>query len=313
VRTIRLPEGVEWSRAVATSAGFYIAGYRSRELVLVRGAWNPRDEELTLVSWQSRVLSGAPLLLSVDEAASPAVRLFLIGGPPLPPRSLPPTRTFTNFGSVETPGWLGDDSRGMDSAGGVTWVIDATLTLKGFSREGVPVVNRTLVPSIHELQQLAEGAPPFLPVPMHAREGSVHLGIGSHLIGVNRVDQHYALAAAGQIRSIVGSASFTRPRLAVFLDDAGGFVFWPTFHGGTHQPLPEDLIDARGVFLRDGRLLVYTADTWSLYLTQHGRLHLDREMSAPEADVHEMLATPTAGQFAACSRRGSLAVYEADR
>jgi hypothetical protein len=214
---------------------------------------------------------------------------------------------------VETPGWLGDESRGIDSAGGTTWVIDATLTLKGFSREGVPVINRTLVPSIHELQQLQEGAPPFLPVPMHAREGSVHLGIGSHLIGVNRVDQHHALAADGQIRSIVGSASFTRPRLAVFLDDAGGFVFWPTFHGGTHQPLPGDPMDARGVFLRDGRLLVCTADTWSLHRTQFGRLERDREMPAPEADVYELLPTPIAGQFAVCSRRAGLAVYEADR
>jgi tetratricopeptide (TPR) repeat protein len=307
VRRILLPGPTEWVAAASTPNGFYLAGYRARELVLVRGAWRAPEAPLTEVSWKSHLLSGAPLLMSVDEFSPIAVRLLIPGGPPLPPRSLPPAQDFPNHVSAETPGWLSDDTIGMDAACGVTWAVEVPqLALKCFNRDGQPIALRGL--PLPALMEISGGSRPSEPIPVHIREDGVFGGIGTHLFRVSRGDRLDSYDFESPIRSIVGSGSFTRARVAV-LCEQGGSVCWPNYKGSDFIRLPHDLEAPQGVFLRDGRLLLCTHERWLVCATQRGRLELDTVLPPAVPDPLAVLQTREANEFAVCSGQREMLVY----
>ena len=307
VRRIPLPGPTEWVTAASTPNGFYLAGYRARELVLVRGAWREPEAPLTEVSWKSRLLSGAPLLMSVDESSPIAVRLLIPGGPPLPPRSLPPGASYSNHVSAETPGWLSDDTIGMDAAGGVTWAVEAPqFAIKAFDRIGQPIALRGL--PLPALMEISGGSRPSDPVPVHVREDGVFAGIGTHLFRVSGGDRLDTYDVGSPIQSIIGSGSFTRARVAV-LCEQGGAICWPNFKGSDFIQLPHDLEAPQGTFLRDGRLLLCTRERWLVCATQRGRLELDTVLPPAVQDVLAVLPTREPGEFAVCSRQKELVLY----
>lgn len=304
-----LPGRTDWAVAQSTRTGFYAAGYRARELLLVRGGWQAPDGARSEVSWQSRLLSGAPLLMSVDEAASPAVRLLIPGGPPLPPRSLPQSEQFPEWVSAETPGWLSDDVVGIDSVGGMTWCVEAPqFVLKGFNREGQPIALRGL-PLAEELDEdLGGNSRPGELVPVHARDDSVYVGLGRRLLRISRGERIETYDFSSPIRAIIGSATFARARLAV-LCEQGGAVFWPSYRGGEFARLPDDLDAPRGTFLRDGRLVICGRTQWAVFTTQQGSLVLEWETAPQVPDPAAVLAAGGVDEFAVCSGRGEMVVY----
>lgn len=310
VRTVRIPGQANWVCARSTSRGFYLAGYGSRELVLVRGAWADPQEEPTVASWKSRLLAGNPLLMSIDEDSVNSVRLFVPGGPAIPQRFLRPTRHFPPSRFAETPAWVSDETIGMDTCGGVSWVVVyPSLFVKCINREGVVISNRELsMPTFEEAAPILQR--PLTPALVHAREDAVYIGYFNRLHSVTRTGLTRVHSFDHEIQSIVGTAPHTRSRLAVLFEQ-GGMVMWPTFDGGEFARLPDSLQDPRAAFLRDGRLIVCDDHKWLAFATQQERLQLKWEYHAPVRDVMAVLPTPVADEFAVVTKSGHLAIYRA--
>lgn len=309
VRTIPIPHSADWVSARGTSRGFYIAGYGSRELLLVRGAWAEPKAELTIASWKSRLLSGNPLLMSIDEHAPNSVRLFVPGGPAIPQRFLRPTPHSPPGQFAETPGWVSDGTIGMDSCGGVSWVLEFPfLVLKCIDHRGVVVSSTELSPpAYHESAPVLQR--PLTPAQVHARENGVYVAHLNRLHCVTRTG-HREHTFDQEIQSIAGTALHTRPRLALLFEQ-GGMAMWPKLEGDEFTPLPDSLIDPRAAFLRDGRLIVCDDRKWVAYSTRRERLQLEWEYHAPVRDVMAVLPTPAADEFAVVAKSGHVAIYRA--
>ena len=247
VRTVPIPGQANWVCARSTSRGFYIAGYGSRELLLVRGSWAEPQNELTVAKWSSRLLAGSPLLMSIDENSANSVRLFVPGGPAIPQRFLRPTRHFPPDRFAETPGWVSDDTVGMDTCGNVSWVLEfPSGALKCIDRQGVVLSSQELsIPTYQEAAAILQR--PLTPALIHAREEAVYVALANRLHCQSRTDTH-SHSFDDEIQSIVGTAPHTRPRL-VILFEQGGMVMWPTLEGGEFARLPNSLTDPpRGIF-----------------------------------------------------------------
>jgi len=306
IGTIQLPPRTTWVNAKSTHNGFYLVGYRSRELLVVRGAWERPRSGLSTVSWRSHVFSGSPVLIAVDEAAQTAVQLLVPGGPPLTQRLLEANSEFPTPRTAETPGWISDDVIGLDNCAGITWCLESPdFVLKGITRDGVTIANQPL-----ELDGFSfEAYRPHDPVPLLAREREVYVGLGNRLLrvvhGVAEVWQQFEQP----IRHLFGSRAHARSRVAV-LFDTGGMVSWPGWNQDATTHLPRELMNPMGAFLHNGRLIILDVYRLLTYDTSGERLTLVSEVEAPVQDVLAILPAGRTNAFGLLTAASTLHVYQ---
>lgn len=310
VRGIPLPPGVSWQNACAVSHGFVAVGDSSRALQLVRVAWEGDQSHLQSVTWNSRVLTDAPVLLAVDQNRTPEIAVMPIGGPPLTTRTIPSTNVFPAW-TAETPGWLADDSLGIAQkrVPPETWMFRSDGSVASINLEGRFSHDESLVEKLVQLEVFANEA--HAPIPMLIRRETLSFGIGVNLLNLRAGSNHLELIEFDRpIYRLAAATEHTLPRFAVMYDE-GGCVYWPNKTDNHTRTLSKELEQPHALFLRDGRLVVRTQERWQIYGTTGGTLVM-------ELDAVEHSRTPPVAMFpgdksnriAVCYQDGPLLVYE---
>lgn len=286
---------INWKTAVSTARGIYVAGAHNSEIHLGRLAWGERREE-SWVSWNSKAnFSDFPLLLAVDrDDRSQFVPILPSFRPPLPPRVLAASERFPKGVAAETPAWLAEGAVAIDASESLIWSLELpNHVVKCTDRTGVVLRSNDLRDAI-----AAYGDPPETHTyVLHARPGEAYVGVNRYLwrLVAAQQERHECPSA---IRSIVGTAPYTRTRIAVFCEQ-GGEVWWPTHRGGAWARF-DDEDTPLGTFLRDGRLVVCTQYMWRVYDTRRERLTLESESDAQLRNVWAVVRGPGANEFAVC-------------
>ncbi len=260
LRQIALPHGYHWLSAESVGSHVYLAGHDGDQtLILVRVALSgDSDRSLKSVTWQGRgsVQADAPVLMKFARQPHPVVRILRFGCPALPSRTLPETDDFPEKVTAVAPGWLADDHIGLASAGMHSWTLDARYVLSRHSPDGVITAS---FPLEYE-GELHDVATPWVtvPVPMHARSGSVSVALGSQFFRVsNERRPLQTLRFSGRITGISGSARHTRERILV-THEAGASLLFPSGSGLGKSVLEEQTTDLRGTFLKDGHVILWS-------------------------------------------------------
>ncbi len=303
LRRIELHPDCEWELITTSVHAFYCVGRLDMTLTIARGVWHAPDGNVTAIRWRSPRTPSHPVLLSVDTPHRSGIALRVLGWPPLPPRMIPATTHFPTALTAETPSWLSDESAVIDSLNGTARVLELpAFVLKWINRDGITVASRGL-PPMDELRSAWEANDPAC---LHARHDETYVSLGQCLWRV-REDIVETITLDAPVRSIVGTTIFSRTRIA-FLFERGGTVYWPAFRGGEWCPLPDDE-RPHAVFLRDGRLVVCSNETWRVFGTQRGRLDLQLECKSPVQGIWGVVTTPTNNEFAVGSEGGVISIF----
>lgn len=312
-RTISLTPGVTWLDFKGTAAGYVAVGITFREntehLVLQRGAWD--GSPLGSLSWPlaRRGGSGPPqILLTVEQLAKTQVRLTALS-PVRDPLLIPPV--FLPDMTVDTPPWLvRPGTLAADSFGLMAWTVDEALDVRTIdtSGAGLPVMTARLpvdqpgieIPSQQERQAV-----------IHVREQGAWIAIERMLFVMPSVHQSTSYELAAPVTRIAGSRPHAAPRVALFSEN-GGELFIPT-HG--LMPLPMGLSDPSGVFLRDGRLVLWTRTNRSMgrflvLAIGPAEWKLEDSCDTPSGSPVGMLPTSRPDEFASLQPGGEIEIWK---
>ena len=141
---------------------------------------------------------------------------------------------------------------------------------------------------------------------LHAREKRVYLGLGNQVMILG---QEEPMELRGTIHSLVGSAPYTRPRLAATFED-GGEVFWDDFEKTAVHPFASGMTNPIACFNRAGYLIAASEGACEVYSTKHRRVRLvaDTQMSGPCPIA--VIWGPKSDQFGLVCPDGEIRVYE---
>src|SRR6185369_13905895 len=160
---------------------------------------------------------------------------------------------------------------------GITWLVEVRnehWTLVGLGPYTEPLTTHAIAP-------LASAGRGFvLPVPLHAREERVHLGIGERLVIYSMATKEPEIVEVGEvITSLHGSAPGTRPRLAATFRQ-GGILYWENFyHRGLADTFATELAEPVAGFTAGGDLVAAAVGGCEVYATQDRRVKLKAELS----------------------------------
>lgn len=255
-RTIPLDSNTHWLDFKGTAAGYFAVGTAFRDnrthLVLQRGTWE--GAPLESLSWPMKGASpsGPPrVLMTIEQLAKTRVRLIATSAG-YEPRTFPPLHTSDII--IDTPPWLArPGTLAADSFGLTAWTVDEALDVRTIdaSAAGLPVTTASL-----PVDWATADLPPQQDrhAAIHVREQGAWIAVERMLFVMPSVYQSTSYELAAPVTRIFGSRPHTTPRV-VLLSENGGELFLPT-HG--LLPLPADLRDPAGAFLRDGRLVLWT-------------------------------------------------------
>ena len=312
-RTISLTPGVTWLDFKGTVGGYVAVGRTFRNnntyLILQAGAWDGAPIESLSWPLQHRGKTYSPrILMTVEQLARTQVRLTALV-PGLDPLVVPPV--LLPDMTVDTPPWLvRPDTLAADSFGLMAWTIDEALGVRTIdtSGAGLPVMTARLpiqgieaeLPSQSERQAV-----------IHVREQGAWIAVERLLFVMPSVHQSSFYELAAPVTRIAGSRPHSAPRVALFSEN-GGELFIPT-HGLI--PLPTGLADPSGVFLRDGRLVLWTRSSPSM-----GRFlvlgigpaewRIEDSCETPSGSPVGLLPTSRPDEFASLQSGGEIEIWK---
>lgn len=309
IREYKLANDVDWSKCQLTMRGFYVAGFRGKEIVLARGAWDARHVGHDSLVWPANGEADRPLLLEVTNRGD----VYLaIAFPPIQDISdleqtpMTPTDEFRYRTVAGTPGWLPSHKAGLAiTPYGRVWCLESNLkTLKVIDADGTPLSTREL--PILELTFDSDNWP-SPEVPIYARDDGGLIGVGGHLIAVTKDgiseidDSHFG------IQSIVGAIPFSSRR-AVVLSEQRGLMIWRVFKNDVCEAFWHEHRKLVATFMRDGRLvLLGDAGIW-IYSTDNEELKLLGQSSYAIPDALGACQLPGTRYVAVCRKAGVIDV-----
>ncbi|HKB37114.1 MAG TPA: hypothetical protein VKD72_11715, partial [Gemmataceae bacterium] len=178
-------------------------------------------------------------------------------------------------------------------------------TLIGLGSHGEPLTTRAVAP-------LEPAGPrPALPVPIHARDERVHIGLGTRLVIYSMATREPEIVDVGEvITSLSGSAPGTRARLAVTFEQ-GGILYWENFyHSGLGETFASGMVNPVAGFTGGGDLVAAGESGCEVYSTQDRHVRLKAELIGLRARPLAVLPLPRPDQFALFFVDGELAVYQ---
>jgi hypothetical protein len=148
-----------------------------------------------------------------------------------------------------------------------------------------------------------------VPVPLHARGGTVYLGLAHAMLVYGRIGGPEVVNFDRPVVSLAGSAPNTRARIAVAFVQ-GGTVYWNDFEGPRTQSFSDDLSHPVVGFNRGGLLIAAGEEGGEVYATQDRRLKRKAELPAFRSKPIAVLPGPRTDQFAIGTADGEITVYE---
>lgn len=310
VREIVLPGGIEWHVAVSTRWTYYVAGFRGDQLHVSRGPWDYEDVGPVSIHWDRGNFMRRPVLLASQPNDRAALLVHVVGEEPLKEQEFPASPIQTEFGTTGSAAWMTRDLIGLARGpNGVAWGLTgyaSGLVLNSYDRHGVPLDSQSLqvIPDL-SLDEVSARA--SLPVPFHVRDEAIYVGQGRYVHRASQRGRNTLLHFDASVRSLVGSAANTRPRIAVTFDQ-GGVVFWGDGNCKNQHSFGRELENPIAAFTRKGTLIAACREEVQAYSTQNEKLTWVG--SDDSLGDHLFAVLPLAGNdFALCSRRGWIRIY----
>ncbi|MCA9112249.1 MAG: tetratricopeptide repeat protein, partial [Planctomycetaceae bacterium] len=309
IREYQFNRDVDWSKCQLTSRGFYVSGFRKKEIVLTRGGWNTDEDELASCVWSPKCNSDRPILMAVNNLGD----VYLDFGFPdfgdisgLERAEITPDDDFRNRSVAGTPGWLPFNKAGFAlTPAGHLWCIESDFkTLKVIDGSGTPLSIREL-PRLEGSYDLSEWPPPEIPI--YARDDGGLIGVGPHLLAVTKKDVSLVGDSHTPIRSIVGAIPFSS-RQVVVLSEQRGLMIWRIFENDVYEAFYHPHESPTGTFMRDGRLVVVGDAGMSIYSTENEELKLLAESSYAIPDALGACQLPGTAHLAVCRKSGVIDV-----
>lgn len=311
VRTVQAAENIrhhfeaEFVKFHGTQHGVYCISRNSKSdgtLFVTRADWTSPSQYLNKLDAATIDELGfyTPNVSAVDETIQRIY--FRRWGDQLAAIQLPGSRLPKMV--IESPAWLLSSVIGMAACDGLLWTVSSTLRVTSYDRAGIPVSHLNLKP------MSGWTLPPAAPAcfPIHAREDGVFVGLGPELVWVKSSSEFRTQCFDQEIRSISGSTPHTRARIAVFFD-RGGTVLWPNTEYFSGESLPAELESPKGIFLRDGQLVIHASGRWCVYGTSNGKLEHRAELRGLPTDFVDFVPAHGPDRIALCFRDGRIQVY----
>lgn len=264
-RVLPLRQGVEWQVLKGTMTHYFVAGWQETDknfstLLFQHGRWDGSGAPES-VEWHfpPETSQDRRILMTVEEVTQLRVHLTYVGGIHDPPILRP--AQLADF-RVETPGWfakVGDLA--VDSFARLTWSLGGQSEIRvcdGYGH-GVPVLTRKLEWRVEDFGRLVRHTA------ISVRESGAYVSHGRLLYAIRWFGPN-ATAAMEQesfelpapITQITGTVPHTVPRLAALWADGARLFDLKPRQPIHSRPLELGLSDPMGVFLRDGRLVLWT-------------------------------------------------------
>lgn len=263
-RVIPLRPGVEWQVLKGTMTHYFVAGWQETDknsvLLFQHGRWDS-SAAADSVEWHfpPGTGQGQRILMTVEEVTQLRVHLTYCGGIHDPPILRP--AQLADF-RVETPGWfakVGDLA--VDSFARLTWSLGGQSEIRvcdGYGH-GVPVLTRKLDWRVEDFGRIVKHTA------ITVRESGAYVSHGRLLYAIRwfgpsatAVMEQESFELPAPITQITGTVPHTVPRLAALWADGARLFDLKPREAVRPRPLELGLSDPVGVFLRDGRLILWT-------------------------------------------------------
>jgi len=316
VRELSLLSGVEWEAAAATDEAIYAAGFRGRELVVVRTDWNGSTPEVP--SSPKWIVDQADaerwIALAVDPyVIGDRVMLHVCGAEPLASTHyFMPNDRFPTKVDVGSHRGLSRGSYGMCVSDRGTLHIaqdgGESLLIYLHAQEKKSLTGFVAL----DLLGLPGGLEDCrLPLPMFANDKGVYVGIGTNLCRIRSGTKAEIIQTPSPITQLVGSAKGTRPRLAVAME-TGGLMLWDDELHGALGTFASEMHEPRITLTRDGALVAAGGSEIETYSTHDRKLKLTSRTTATALKTPRIaaLAMRQTNRFAILSAEGKLRFYQ---
>ncbi len=311
VGRVRLAPDVDWCAASGGGDTVYAAGLRGGEVVVVRCQASGAVQELPGPAWRARPqLPGPPVLLTAHPRQDARILVHGLGGPVLQgERTFPANDAFrwpVTAGALPGLSWatLG----AVRTQHGPTWLVELCedgWKLVGLGPGDEPLTSRVIAGSEISLPGQT------YPVPLYARGGTVHVGLGDRLVILSLTAELPQVVEVGDVvTSLSGSAPGTRGRYAVTFA-RGGMLYWEnSYHRGLAETFALDLTGPVAGFTGGGDLVAADGSACEVYSTNDRCVRLKAEVRGDGPRPLAVLALARPDQFALFFEGGELAVYQ---
>jgi hypothetical protein len=312
VRELQLPN-LDWKVADANSEGLYAAGYRDRELSVVRMAWTTAEVELLDSPWMVEpAQTQMAVLLAVDPLGLAPLVVHPLGSTlPLVTRKFPHNPAFSVDGEVKTHRGLFASSLAAVYSGRETLHVadykpDHAITISVF----VSATTRMQgLMSIDLKEEPAADQDIVMPLPMIVRGGAVCVGLGSQLFFVTREGLPRAIPMPSAIRQLVGSAPHTRPRLAASLDE-GAVMLWGETPNAPTTTFAFDMPCPKIAFTRNGWLAAASDQQVEVYRLLDTELQLHARLEHSGGELLSVVTRTHGDSFGLVTKSGQVLTFE---
>ena len=313
VHEFQLASEIAWEGAAAAGSYFWAIGNDDGELVLASATWR---------GYSFRELIDRRLQGGVIEATHIATD----------PQGHGPLLVATGFGQKEasfelhalhgiTRAVLFEQDQGQPPDAtrftriGVTYALGRAFVIERDAATGFLVANGRLIGAQQTLGEivttfdLCEAPPDNSILPTHGRNDLLVVGHQNKLLLVRSAEEQETIGFPTQIRQIVGSAPFTRTRLAV-VTDLGTFVLWLQGRDAS-DPIGcgFDLHNPVACFTLGGHLVLAAGNGGEVYETSNVGLKLVHTFPNFGFTPIAVLPTDEPNEFAVLSPNGSVRIY----
>jgi len=313
-REFWLPQ-LDWRSCVAGYDGLFAAGFRDREVVVMRVDWNGADpQEPVGVKWQVEPsLVSNPILLAVDPLGTSPPVVHVAGAPP--PENSRWFRASDPFPEPLAVGphrGVGPFTHAFCYSGRETFHTlelgdDVRLVVNGYFGDRGHLAGIVSIDFTELLDD--DDAPPVAPLPMVVVDETVIVALGRKLCFASPNRRQQVLQLPHPITRL--SASPAQSRLRVFAAmTEGAVMLWGNSPDALQSQLASAMPDPCLTLSRDGFVIAASRDEIDVYASARGNLRLQMRAAGPGWRPIAALAPRHVNRFALMAPDGRVVVYD---
>ncbi len=312
-REIKLPFDNVRS-CVASADTFYAAGWRGRELLLIRGNWHGAVQYPDRAPWKfPEAPSEAPIFMAVESVEEEALIVHPFGQKPADyRRTFPPTDQFRR--AVRSGAFDGLSSTSIAlSAGAAIHAVELTngaFVVRAY-RPGEFSLAETVTCDLENA--FSSGFELFLPLAFDGREGVHYVGGGNSIYFIRGSELKLLFECEGPVVRLIASPAHTRPRLIASLGN-GAQIFWGVVRGSPSTLFAQDMIRPQVLIHRDGWIIAADRAGCAVFNVERDALrqHLAEKWS-DRGEVVALLPMQVPNFFAVSFDSGQIVQYQIPR
>jgi tetratricopeptide (TPR) repeat protein len=314
VREFWLPQ-LDWRCAAAGYDGLFAAGFRDREVVVMRVDWNGADpQEPVGMKWEvDPALTENPILLAVDPyGKSPPVAHVTGAAPPEHSRWFPASDRFPEPTAIGPHRGVGPYTHAFCYSGRETFHTlelgdDVRLVVNGYFGERGHLAGIVSIDFTELLDE--DDAPPLAPLPMVVVEETVIVAIGRKVCFASPNRPQQVLELPHPIIRLSASPPQSRVRVFVAMTE-GAVMLWGNSPDARQAPLASAMPSPWVALSRDGFVVAASKDEIDVYASAHGKLRLQMRAAGPGWQPIAATSLRHVNRFALMAPDGRVVIYD---